>query len=92
DETTTRLDELHPTEQQNNEAANLWSGFVEGSDCPISNEENGLLDLDRSFDSDIPIVEVEFIPLQPNPLPIDNEAPQVEDIPTSQDEDSSSES
>ncbi|CAG8564437.1 2968_t:CDS:1 [Ambispora gerdemannii] len=93
DEDAARLDELHQTEQQHDESANIWSNFIEGPDLPILNE-NFLFDLDRSFDSEIPIIEVEFIPfsdLQPNHSTIDNEVPQVEDIPANQqDEDSSS--
>ncbi|CAG8606133.1 4948_t:CDS:1 [Ambispora gerdemannii] len=60
DETATRLDELHQTEQQHYEPSDIWSNFVEGSDLPILNEENVLLDSERSFDSDIPTIEIEF--------------------------------
>ncbi|CAG8631453.1 13399_t:CDS:1 [Ambispora gerdemannii] len=92
DEDTARLDEFHQTEQQHDESANIWSNFIEGPDLLISNE-NFLLDLDCSFNSEIPIVEVDFIPfsdLQSNPSIIDNEELQVEDISENQqDEDSS---
>ncbi|CAG8586733.1 14667_t:CDS:1 [Ambispora leptoticha] len=79
DEVNTRLEELHQTEQQNNEPVNIWSNFIRGFNLPIVNEENALLDLDRSFDSDIPNIEVESVEsnLQPNPSTT-NEVPQIE--------------
>ncbi|CAG8560467.1 2797_t:CDS:1 [Ambispora leptoticha] len=61
DAITTRLEELHQKEQQNNESIDIWSNFIRGSDLPIVNEENVLLDLDRSFDSDSPIIDIEVI-------------------------------
>ncbi|CAG8491845.1 5317_t:CDS:1 [Ambispora leptoticha] len=58
DEVTNRLEELHYIEQQNNESINIWSDFIGGSDLAIVNEENVLLDLDRSFNSDIPLIPI----------------------------------
>ncbi|CAG8593959.1 2316_t:CDS:1 [Ambispora gerdemannii] len=71
-EAATRLDELYQMEQHN-ESIDIWSDFVDGSYLPILNEKNVLLDSDRSFDSDIPIIEIEFIPDLPNPSTIDND-------------------
>ncbi|CAG8606996.1 5728_t:CDS:1, partial [Ambispora gerdemannii] len=71
-ETITRLDELYLMEQHN-ESADIWSDFVDGSYFPILNEKNVLLDSHRSFDSDIPIIEIEFTPDLPNPSTIDND-------------------
>ncbi|CAG8586715.1 14666_t:CDS:1 [Ambispora leptoticha] len=79
DEVTPRRDELYQTEQQNNGSIDVWSNFIGGFNLPIVNEENALLDLDRSFDSDIPNIEVESVEsnLQPNPSTT-NEVPQIE--------------
>ncbi|CAG8650891.1 1682_t:CDS:1 [Ambispora gerdemannii] len=91
-EATTRLDKLYQMEQHN-ESADIWSDFVDGSYLPILNEKNVLLDSDCSFVSDIPIIEIEFIPDLPNPSTIDNdnEITQVDQhLEDQQDEDSSS--
>ncbi|CAG8470074.1 6288_t:CDS:1 [Ambispora leptoticha] len=74
DKVNTRLDELHHTEQQINEPIDIWSNFTEGSDLPLVNEVNVLPD---SFNSDIPIIEVESVEfdLYPN-LSSNNEVSQ----------------
>ncbi|CAG8617864.1 11537_t:CDS:1 [Ambispora leptoticha] len=50
DEVSTRLEALHNTEQQNNESIDIWSDFIRGSDLPVVNEEDVLLDFVRSFE------------------------------------------
>ncbi|CAG8470052.1 6287_t:CDS:1 [Ambispora leptoticha] len=67
DEDVSRLNELHQTVQQDNESADLWSNFIRGSDFPV--EENGLLNLDRIFDFDIPIIEPESVESTDNEMP-----------------------
>ncbi|CAG8441037.1 7676_t:CDS:1 [Ambispora gerdemannii] len=87
---TTRLDKLYQMEQHN-ESADIRSDFVDGSYLPILNEKNVLLDPDCSFVSDIPIIEIEFIPDLPNLSTIgnDNELTQVDQhLEDQQDEDS----
>ncbi|CAG8494289.1 7761_t:CDS:1, partial [Ambispora leptoticha] len=64
DEDVSRLNGLYQTVQQNNDP---WSNFIRGFDFPV--EENGLLDLDRSFNFEISIIEPESVESTNNEMP-----------------------